>query len=506
MRGDLILGLDVGTQGVKGILVDANGKVVAQQYVEHDCLYPRPDWCEHDMLQNWWRNPVAVIRHLLQTDGVLPDQIKVIGITGLYPAVGPTDGAGNPLSGAILYNDNRSVLEVEEVNRKQGLHLTSEEMTPKLIWLLRHRPEIAARMEMFFDAAHYLIYKLSGAYVQDTVTTGLHGAIYESPTASWRVDVCEKFGIPVKILPEVFPPATIVGKVNEKASEETGLLKGTPVISGMPDLMASMIAAGTVCTFETAAYYGTAGLMPVMKDDLIHAVFHPYPYPETGKAHQDGYVYDYPAYCLSVGDAVRWFRDEFGQMELDAERREGRPSAYARLDALAETTPAGSDGVLFLPYLHGQRSPAFNPWATGVFFGLKKAHTRGILFRSVLESFGYTMRHGLESFYPQGHPVKRLVATGGGARSPLWRQIVSDITGMAQEYVPEAEGTLGAAYVAGLALGWFSDFDHLKKQWVRVSATTEPNPKVRETYADGYSLYVDLHGALAPIFARHRSE
>ena len=506
MKSDLILGLDVGTQGVKGILVDAHGKTVAQQVVEHDCLYPRPDWCEHDMLQNWWKNPVVVIRRLLQTPDIHPNQVKIIGVTGLYPAVGPTDGQGNPLAGAILYNDNRAVSEVEEVNQKQSLHLTSEEMTPKLIWLLRHKPEIAARMEMFFDAAHFLIYRLSGAYVSDTVTTGLYGAIYELPTASWRAEVCEKFGIPVKILPKVFPPATIVGKVNDKASEETGLLKGTPVISGMPDLMASMIAAGTVSTFETAVYYGTAGLMPVLKDDLIHAAFHPYPHPETGKAHQDGYVYDYPAYCLAVGDSVRWFRDEFGRDELEAERREGNPSAYARLDTLAEKIPAGSDGVLFLPYLHGQRSPVFNPWASGVFFGLKKVHTRGHLFKSVLESFGYTIRQGLESFYPQGHPVRRLVATGGGARSPLWRQVVSDITGMAQEYVAEAEGALGAAYVGGLALGWFSDFDCLKKEWVRVSAITEPHPMVKEIYDENYSLYVDLHNALAPIYASHHHE
>ena len=500
---DLLLGIDVGTQGVKGILVDASGRLIAQHHVEHSAYYPKPDWCEHDMTQNWWRNPVKVVRRLLQAEGVRSEQIKAIGISGLYPALGPTDKDGNPIYGAILYSDNRSVAEVEEVNNSCGLQLTSEELTPKLIWFLRNEPELASRMEMFFVAHNYLVFKLCDEYVTDTVTTGLYGAIYESPTASWRADICERFGIPLRILPKVYPPAHIIGAVHSQAAEATGLCEGTPVLPGMPDLLASLISVGTVRKHETAAYYGTAGLVPVMKDDLINAAWKPYPIEEKGITPQDGYIFDYPAYCLSVGDSARWFRDEFTPLELQAEMDGSGPNAYTALDDLARDVPVASDGLCFLPYLQGQRSPEFNPWATGTFFGLKKAHTRGYLYRAILESFGYTIRHGFEAFYPQGHPIKRLVATGGGARSPLWRQIVSDITGLRQEYVPDADGSLGDAYMAGLALGWFKDFDVLQKEWIEVTAVTEPDPDAQEVYNRHYTTYDALHDALLPVYQHH---
>lgn len=499
---ELLLGIDIGTQGVKGVLATPQGKIVAQHYLEHSTLYPRPDWVEHDMCQNWWLNPAKVIQALLAVPGVKPEAIRGIGVSGLYPALGPTNANGDPICGAILYSDNRSVAEVEEVNRKLGLYLTSEELTPKLIWFLRHEPELAEQMAMFFDAQHYLVYKLCGEYVTDTVTTGLYGAIYESPTASWRADVCEAFDIPLDILPDVYPPATIVGTVHAEAAAATGLAVGTPVLTGMPDLLASLISVGAVEMHETAVYYGTAGLVPVMKDNLINAAFHPYPIAERGQGPQDGYVFDYPAYCLSTGDAVRWFRDEFGQDELRAEKA-GGPSAYAQLDLAAAEVPAGSGGVIFLPYLQGQRSPIFNSQAVGVFFGLKKTHTRAHLYRAILESFGYSIRHGLTSFYPEGHPVRRLVATGGGARSLLWRQIVSDITALPQEVVPEADGALADAYMAGLALGWFDDFGPLKDEWIEVSGVTTPDSSTQSAYDAGYQVFVQLHDALDTTYRHH---
>ena len=167
---------------------------------------------------------------------------------------------------------------------------------------------------------------------------------------------------------------------------------------------------------------------------------------------------------------------------------------------LAESVPPGSEGLVLLPYFLGQRSPEFNPRASGVFFGLRKGHSRNHLYRAILESFGFNIRHGLESVYPQGHPIKRLIATGGGARSPLWRQIVSDITGLSQEYVPEADAPVGCAYLAGLALGWFEDFKPLQDEWVRVDAITHPDPNNADRYEAAYQIYLELHTALRPVF------
>jgi xylulokinase len=492
---DLLLAVDIGTQGVKGMLVDRRGKVLADAHVEHASIYPRPGWCEQDMAQNWWLNPAAVIRRLLAASHIDSARVGAISLSGLYPALGPTDGSGQPLRPAILYSDNRAIAEIDEINQALGLSLTSEELTPKLLWFLRHEPQLAGQMRMFFDSAHYAVYKLCGAYVMDTITAGLFGAIYASPSAGWRKDVCRRFNIPVDILPAVHPPADIVGHVHEQAARQTGLTPGTPVLTGMPDLYPSNISAGITSTAEAVAYYGTAGLVPILKQDPLEAAF--YPFPE-----EDGYMFDYPVYSLAVGDGLRWFRDSFGQPEMQATSEEPGSSAYAKLDQLAEVVPAGSDGLIFLPYLFGQRSPWFDPYASGVWFGLTKSHGRAHLYRAIMEAFGYTIRHGLETFYPQGLELKRIVATGGGARSPLWRQIVSDITGLKQAYVAEADGPLGSAYIAGLALGWFKDFKPLRENWVKITATVMPNPANRPAYDAGYAIYRDLHAALRPLFQR----
>ena len=494
---DLLLGLDIGTQGAKGVLVDRRGEIHAQAQVEHGCLYPQPGWVEHDVQTNWWEHPAAVIRRLLDQPGIHPARVAAVNVSGLYPAMGPTDSEGRPIAGAILYSDNRALAEVDEVNAALGLKLTSEELTPKLMWFLRHQPELARRMRMFFDAAHYAIYRLTGAYVMDTITLGLWGAIYSAPRAAWRAHVCARFGIPVDILPAIHPPATIVGRVHAAAAGATGLKEGTPVLAGMPDLVASMISAGATLREEAIAYCGTAGVLPVLLDDLLRAMHHPFP-------EEDGYLLYYASYSLAVGDAAKWFRDLFGQPEVEAARL-GPPGAYARLDALAAETPAGAEGLLLLPYFQGQRSPDFDPHASGVFFGMTPAHTRGHYFRAVLESWGYSIRDGLETSYPQGSPIRRLIATGGGARSALWRQVVSDVTGLPQSYVPESDGPLGAAYVAGLALGWFEDFEPLRRTWVRSEATTEPNPANRAVYDRMYPVYRQLHRDLRQAFRAQRA-
>lgn len=500
-----LLGVDVGTQGVKASLISLDGKVIYHSFEPYETAYPRPGWVEHDMDQNWWQGSLVAIRKVLNQFPYSPDQILAIGVCGLYPAMGPTDENGVPLSGAILYSDSRSFAEVNEINHRFNLRLSCEELTPKLVWFLRHEPEKARRMKMFFDAPHYLIYKLCGAYVTDTITAGLYGAIFEAPTAAWRGSVCASLSIPVEILPKVYPPATVVGEVTDSAAEMTGLRPGIPVIAGMPDLFGSMLSAGVTKTNEAIVYYGSAGVMPVMKDDALNAAFKPFPIAERGGKVQEGYLYDYPAYCLSTGEAVRWFTDQFGEMEIHQSEQEGGLSAYARLDRIAQNVPAGCEGLLFLPYLYGQRSPIDNPYASGVYFGLRAHHQKAHLYRAILEAWGYSIRYGLEITYPQGFSFRRLVATGGGAKSQLWRQIVSDILGIGQDYVPNSEGTIGAAYVAGLAIGIFKDFKELTESWVSVQETTFPDYRQRPAYERSYQAFRMLHDDLRETFFKHQN-
>ena len=237
-----------------------------------------------------------------------------------------------------------------------------------------------------------------------------------------------------------------------------------------------------VHTHETAAYYGTAGIVPVAKQDFLEAAWKPYPHPETGKYHQDGYMFDYPAYCSICWG---WQRAGFGMSLLHRNyslKNEEGINAYAQLDQLAESGSCRVGWIHFLPYLQGRRSPEFNPWATGVFFGLKKPHQTRAFIPCNLESFGFMIRHGLDTFYPQGHPVKRLVATGAGPEAHCGARQSAILLVIRQEYVPEADAPLGAAYVAGLALGYFKNFDSLQKEWVHVTTITEPNLEAQQIY------------------------
>ncbi|RCK72097.1 MAG: Carbohydrate kinase, FGGY [Anaerolineae bacterium] len=500
MSNEALLGIDVGTQGVKASIVSLEGNVLAHSFEPYETDYPRSGWVEHNMERNWWQGSVAAICKALQQCPLKPINLLGIGVCGLYPALGPTDATGRSLSGAILYSDSRAYAEVEEINQRYNLRLSCEELTPKLLWFLRNEPEKARKMQMFFDAPHYLIYKLSGAYVTDTITAGLYGAIFEAPDASWREDVCKELDIPLNILPKVYPPATLVGNVTSQASKETGLAEGTPVIAGMPDLFGSMLSAGVTQTDEAIVYYGSAGVMPVMKDSALNAAFKPFPVAERGGKVQEGYLYDYPAYCLSIGESVRWFTDQFGEKESLQYKKEGDPNPYARLDNLAQNVPAGCEGLTFLPYLYGQRSPVDNPFACGVFFGIRAFHQKAHFYRALLEAWGYSIRYGLECAYPNGYSFRRLVATGGGAKSRLWRQIVSDIIGIDQDYVPHAEGTIGAAYVAGLALGIFKDFKNLLQNWVTIQETTFVDENRRPDYERSYHAFRVLHEELKNTF------
>ncbi len=496
---DLLLGIDIGTQGVKGAILSLDGSVEAEAFLEHGCSYPRVGWVEHDIKRNWWQNPCWIIRKMLSESGVNPQRIKAVFPSGLHPNFGPTDENAEPVYGAILYSDSRAVRELEEINQKYHLKLTSEELTPKLVWFLRHEREAAGRMKHFFDAAQYFVYKLCGAYISDTISVGGWGAIYHSPTASWKEDICDQLGIDVKLLPKVVPPLTIVGEIHQQAAEETGLCKGTLVAAGTNDVTASTISAGATKTSEAIAYYGTAGLLPVMKVDMDYALRHPYPYEEKGDRPQDGYLYDYPAYCLTTGDSLRWFRDEFGYEQRLIEAQSGL-SAYTQFDQLAEKATETCDGLIFIPHMLGQRSPKFNPHASGAFIGLRRSHTRSHLFRSLLEAWGYTIRYGLESYYPTGHPLKRLIATGGGARSQLWRQIVTNITRIPQEYAPNAEGAIADAYLAGMAIGYFENFKEFLTKWLSPNDVTLPQPEKSQIYDEGYSRFIKIHQILEPIF------
>jgi len=494
MTEPLLLGVDIGTQGSKGVIADPEGRVLAQHFCEHSVLHPKPGWAEHDPEQTWWGDFVKITQALLAQPGVESQAIAAVCVSGLFPNMAPTDAGGRPLRNSILYSDNRAVEEIAYVNQLYGTQLTSEEITPKLLWFLRHEPDLFARTRMFFNAHSYVVYKLTGQYTIDYIAACLVGAIYATSHAEWREDVCQELGFPLNILPTPCPPAQVVGEVTKAAAERTGLAQGTPVLAGSGDVYFSLLGAGVVGPGDVTIYYGTAGLTTVCYSSLEFLARKPYPV-------DDGYCFFYPAYMLTSGELVRWFRDQFGVCETEMAKWLDR-SAYQLLDEEASQIRPGCEGLILLPYFLGQRSPVFDPLAKGVFFGLSMSHTRVHLYRAILESYGYGIRHGLEeASKDQDIEMKRLIATGGGAQSPLWRQIVSDIVGMGQEYIARADAPLAAAYLAGYGVGIFPDFETLRQEWLEVTSVTQPRMDIHPQYQHFYEIYKDLHQALGDQFA-----
>nr|MBC7245938.1 hypothetical protein [Chloroflexota bacterium] len=488
-----LVGIDVGTQGSKGVLVSPDGQVLAQHFCEHEVLHPRPDWAEHDAERHWWQDLVHISRALLAQSAVSPHKIGAVCVSGLIPDLLPTDGQGHPLRHAILYSDNRAVKEIDEVNARLGCALTSEEITPKLLWFMRNEPDLFARTRMVFNAHSYLVYRLTGEYTIDYLTASLFGAIYDAAQARWREDICAELGIPMALLPPALPPAEIAGKVTREAAQCTGLAEDTPVLVGSGDVYFSLLGAGVLNQGDVMIYYGTAGLTTLCLAGLQEVAESPY----QGAS---GFPFQYPAYMLTSGELVRWFRDQFAPFEV-AEAACTGVTAYSLLDRMAEQVPPGAQGLLCLPYFLGQRSPEFDPYARGVFFGWSMAHTRAHMYRAILESYGYGILHGLESTLPGWqHLIRRVVATGGGAVSPVWKQIVSDIVGIAQEYVAGADSPLGDAFLAGYALGLFKDFSTIRDRWLRVTDITVPDMARHVQYQPYYEIYRDLHRDLKERF------
>jgi xylulokinase len=412
------------------------------------------------MEQTWWGDFMKITQALLAQPGIEPQAIAAICVSGLYPNMAPTDADGQPLRNAILYSDNRAVEEIDYVNQRYGLQLTSEEITPKIVWFMRHEPDLFAKMRMFFNAHSYVVYKLTGQYTIDYIAC---------------------------------PPAQVVGEVTKAAAEQTGLVQGIPVLAGSGDVYFSLLAAGVIGPGDVTIYYGTAGLTTHCRSSLESLAREPYPV-------DDGYCFSYSAYMLTSGELVRWFRDQFGVCETEVAKWLDR-SAYQLLDEEASQIQPGCEGLILLPYFLGQRSPVFDPLAKGVFFGLSMSHTRAHLYRAILESYGYGIRHGLEeTSRSQDVEVKRLIATGGGAQSPLWRQIVSDIVGVSQEYVARADAPLADAYLAGYGVGLFPGFETLRQEWLEVTSVTESRMDIHPQYQPFYEIYKDLHGALRNQF------
>ncbi|MGY4099061.1 FGGY-family carbohydrate kinase [Nocardia sp. R16R-3T] len=475
------LGIDIGTASSKGILVRPDGTVIARSERTHGVSAPRPGWVEHDAERVWWAEFQAIIRELLEASDGAP--IDALAVSGIGPCLLPADATGKPLRPAILYGvDTRATTEIAELNEefgavavleRGGSPLTSQAVGPKLRWIARHEPQVAAGTEMLLMASSFLVHRLTGRYVLDHQSASQCVPMYDLRRREWARDWATIVA-PGLALPELAWPTDVVGKVSAAAAAATGIPAGLPVTTGTIDAWAEAASVGVRAPGDAMIMYGTTMF-------LVQVLSDPRPHPGlwlTCGAWPG--TYTAAAGMATSGAVTDWLRKLVG-------------GGFADLVAEAAEVPAGSRGLLALPYFAGERTPLFDPDARGIIAGLTLGHGRAELYRAVLEGIAYGVRHNLEAMAAGGR-ARRLVAVGGGTKGGLWTQIVSDVTGLPQQLPADTVGAcLGDALLAAEAVGVDT------AGWNPVIGVVEPDADRGATYASYYRRYREMYESTADI-------
>ncbi len=496
MAGQLLMGIDVGTYGSKGVLCSTESEILAEHQMEHGLSVLRPGWAEHDADGVWWHDVCTISRALMDKADVVGDDVSAIAVSGLGPDVVPLDARGRALRPAILYGiDVRSAQEITDLNDRfgadamadlGGMYLTSQAIGPKILWLRRNEPNVFAKTRYLCSASSFLVYRLSGEYVLDQHSASLFNPLYDIHNLTWSDRYADAIVGDIS-LPRLAWCGEVVGQVTPKAAEETGLQPGTPITAGAIDAISEAISVGVIQPGDLMMMYGTTTFFVLILDELVapdETIWHtPYAFPG---------LYDFEAGMATTGALTRWFRDNFAQQEMAAQRT-GGANAYAVLTSEAESVSPGCEGLVILPYFSGERTPLNDPQARGVIAGLSLAHGRGHLYRAILEAMAYGAAHNMEAMRAAGAKPRRAIAVGGGTRSELLLQIVSDVTGIEQELPAQTIGaSYGDAFLAGLATGRLSLSD-LESEWVSIARHFVPDPDRHALYQDYYRVYRDLY-------------
>ncbi len=495
-----LLGIDIGTSACKVAAFNRNGSVQAATSEGYPVYYPHPGWAEQNP-DEWWSAVCCAIKRTLEIGNIRPEEIAGIGIDGQSWSAIPIDKEGKVLANTPIWMDTRTQSICDRLNEKIGKEkifelcgnmLQPSYTTAKIIWYKENMPEVYKKVWKILQSNSFIAYRLTGAVTQDiSQTYGLHCVNMKS--GKWDSEMCEALEIPFDFLPEIVPCHEIVGTVTAKAAAETGLLEGTPVAAGGLDAACGTLGAGVVHAGETQEQGGQAGGMSICIEEYA-----------ADPTLILGY-YVVPGQWLlqggttGGGGVMRWLEKEFGQYERSVATEKGCSSLHQFNEISAKVAP-GSDGLVFLPYMAGERSPIWDPDAKGVYFGLDFSKTKAHMIRSAMEGVAYSLKHNLEIAEKAGAHVDELLAVGGSANSALWMQIKSDITGKPLS-VPfsDTATTLGAAILAGVGTGMYESFEAAVKETVRITRHYEPNPENKEIYDKNYKTYLALYENLKDL-------
>lgn len=490
MAKEYLLGIDIGTSSCKVALFDFLGAAHAQASVDYPVQYPHPHWAQQDP-QAWWRAVCDALRTLREAGQLHAEAIRGIGVAGQSWSAIAVDAQGNALTPTPIWTDTRAQAICEElltdipeaeIFALCGNPLRPSYTLPKVLWYQRHLPDVYARAATILQSNSFIVHRLTGMFTQD-VSQGYGYACFDMHNARWDVPMCERLGMRPSLLPPIHACHEVVGRVTREAAAQTGLREGTPVVAGGLDAACGTLGAGVVAPGQAQEQGGQAGGMSLCTgqyaaDPRLILSAHVVP----GRWLLQGGT-------TGGGGALRWLRETICP-EL----------SFADMSGLASTVAAGSEGLLFLPYMAGERSPIWNPYAKGVFLGLDYSKSRAHLIRAVMEGVAYSLRHNLAVAGESGARVDTLRAMGGSAGSLVWTQIKADVTGHVLE-VPggDTATTLGAALLAGMGTGVYGSFDDAVGQTVAVGRVHTPNPAMQAAYDAGYARYREAYARLAPM-------
>ena len=493
--GCLLLGIDIGTSACKIAVFNEAGQVLAQSAQPYPVYYPHPEWAEQDA-DEWWSAVCAGLREVLSRPEIEASDICCIGIDGQSWSAIPVDNTGNALAKTPIWMDTRARDICSRVKERFGENTVFDiagndflpsYTAPKILWFQEERPEIFSKTSKFLQSNSYIAYRLTGVLSQDVSQLyglqffSLHRMQYDSSLAA-------ELGISPDLIPDICPCDQIIGCVTKEAAALTGLMEGTPVVAGGLDAACGTLGAGVCRPGQTQEQGGTAGGMSICTGNAFaHKKLILSPHVVPGLFLLQGGT-------VGGGGALKWFRQELGN-----------GMSFDELTAEAAKVLAGSEGVVFLPYMAGERSPIWNPDAKGVFYGLDYSKTRGHMIRAVLEGVAFALEHNLRVAAEAGAEVGTLNAMGGSSNSALWMQIKSDVTGKTiQVPASDTAATLGAAILAGVGCGVYSSYQAAVDKTIAIKKTYTPDPDNHRIYQRCFELYLELYHDLKNTFSAFR--
>lgn len=495
-----IIGLDIGTSSVKALLVSKTGEVLKVSSPEYPFQTPRPLWAEADP-EVWWQATKHAIVDLLK--GIDPGSIAAIGLTGQMHGMVALDASGEVLRPCIRWNDQRSHEECNEITSLVGaekvLEITGNPVlagftAPKIKWMQKNEPEIFNKVSKILLPKDYIRYRLTGEFFSD-VSDASGTSLLNVGERKWSDEILHVLGWDPSWLPTVTESTEMSSKISSSGAEATGLLEGTPVAAGGGDCAAQAVGSAIVEEGKVSVTLGTSGVVFAQSDEYrvepegkLHAFCHAVP----GKWHVMGVM-------LSAAGSFQWYKNTLGDLEAKLEK-DGQGDAYEILTRNAESVDAGSEGLFFLPYLSGERTPYADPYAKGCFIGLTLRHQKEHLSRSVLEGVSYGLNDSLELMKKLGINPGEVQLSGGGTKSSLWKQMLADIFNAPCSMVNAREGAAyGAALLASVGVGQFEDVTSASAAWIQTTEKIQPSVEV-DKYRKHYAVYQGLYPKLKETF------